>query len=198
MALLEVKDLEVNYGFIKAIKGVSFEVNEGEVVALIGANGAGKTTIMHAINGLIPKHAGSVTFDGQDITDLSADKRAAAGLFMSFQNPLEVPGLSMESFLRNAIRQRTGKPIKILTFKRELEETMEQLLFPVPVQIRPKTLPQMPGYRQAEQDSQNNAALEAAGTEKGLGISIHGSIDNTPGTQSKHHAKRRIVQNGAQ
>ena len=64
MALLEVRDLEVNYGLIKAIKGVSFEVNEGEVVALIGANGAGKTTIMHAINGLIPKAAGTVTLSG--------------------------------------------------------------------------------------------------------------------------------------
>lgn len=80
MALLEVKDLEVNYGFIKAIKGVSFEVNEGEVVALIGANGAGKTTIMHAINGLIPKHAGSVTFDGQDITSTPAHKLIYNGM----------------------------------------------------------------------------------------------------------------------
>ena len=67
MALLEVKNLEVNYGLIKAIKGVSFKVNEGEVVALIGANGAGKTTIMHAINGLIPKFAGSVTLFGDNI-----------------------------------------------------------------------------------------------------------------------------------
>ena len=68
MALLEVKDLVVNYGLIKAIKGVSFEVNEGEVVALIGANGAGKTTIMHSVNGLIPKSGGKVTLEGKDIT----------------------------------------------------------------------------------------------------------------------------------
>ena len=62
MALLEVRDLEVSYGLIKAIKGVSFEVDRGEVVALIGANGAGKTTIMHAINCIIPKAAGKVFF----------------------------------------------------------------------------------------------------------------------------------------
>ena len=80
MALLEVKDLEVSYGLIKAIKGVSFEVNEGEVVALIGANGAGKTTIMHAVNGIIPKGAGSVTFNGQDITNTPAHKLVYQGL----------------------------------------------------------------------------------------------------------------------
>ena len=80
MALLEVKDLEVSYGLIKAIKGVSFEVNEGEIVALIGANGAGKTTIMHAINAIIPKGAGSVTFNGEDITNQPAHKLVYKGL----------------------------------------------------------------------------------------------------------------------
>ena len=80
MALLEVKDLEVSYGLIKAIKGVSFEVNEGEIVALIGANGAGKTTIMHSVNGIIPKGAGSVIFDGADITHAPAHKLVYQGL----------------------------------------------------------------------------------------------------------------------
>ena len=80
MALLEVKDLEVNYGLIKAIKGVSFEVNEGEIVALIGANGAGKTTIMHSVNGLIPKSAGTVSFNGTDITHTPAHKLVYQGM----------------------------------------------------------------------------------------------------------------------
>ncbi len=80
MALLEVKDLEVNYGLIKAIKGVSFEVNEGEVVSLIGANGAGKTTIMHAVNGIIPKSGGSVSFGGDDITSTPAHKLIYKGM----------------------------------------------------------------------------------------------------------------------
>ncbi len=80
MALLEVRDLEVNYGLIKAIKGVSFEVNEGEVVALIGANGAGKTTIMHAINGLIPKAHGTVSLMGEDITHAPAHRLIYRGM----------------------------------------------------------------------------------------------------------------------
>ena len=80
MALLEVKDLEVNYGLIKAVKGVSFEVNEGEIVALIGANGAGKTTIMHALNGLISKNGGGVCFDGTDITSIKAHKLVGMGM----------------------------------------------------------------------------------------------------------------------
>ena len=80
MALLEVKDLEVNYGLIKAIKGVSFEVNKGEIVSLIGANGAGKTTIMHSVNGLIPKAAGSVILNGEDITHAPAHKLIYKGL----------------------------------------------------------------------------------------------------------------------
>ena len=80
MALLEVKDLEVNYGLIKAIKGISFEVNEGEIVALIGANGAGKTTTMHALNCLIGKSGGTVTFDGTDITNIPAHKLVTLGI----------------------------------------------------------------------------------------------------------------------
>lgn len=80
MALLEVKDLEVNYGLIKAIKGVSFEVNRGEIVALIGANGAGKTTIMHAVNGLLPKSAGTVTLDNNNITNTAAHKLIKLGM----------------------------------------------------------------------------------------------------------------------
>lgn len=80
MALLEVNNLEVNYGLIKAVKGVSFEVKEGEIVALIGANGAGKTTIMHALNGLIGKTAGTVTLGGEDITSIKAHKLVGMGM----------------------------------------------------------------------------------------------------------------------
>ena len=67
MAMLEVKDLKVNYGLIQAIKGISFELNEGEIVALIGANGAGKTTILNTVSGVIPSSAGSIVFEGKDI-----------------------------------------------------------------------------------------------------------------------------------
>ena len=78
--LLEIRDLEVNYGLIKAIKGVSFDVGEGEIVALIGANGAGKTTIMHAINGLIPKATGTVTLNGENVTTTPAHKMIYKGM----------------------------------------------------------------------------------------------------------------------
>ena len=80
MALLEVKNMEVSYGPIKAVKGVSFEVNNGEIVALIGANGAGKTTIMHAVNGLISKAGGSVIFNGEDVTSIKAHKLVGMGM----------------------------------------------------------------------------------------------------------------------
>ena len=80
MAFLTVNDLEVSYGLIRAIKGVSFEVNEGEIVALSGANGAGKTTIMHSLCNLLPKAAGQVFFNGQDITHLPPHKLVPLGI----------------------------------------------------------------------------------------------------------------------
>jgi len=80
MAMLEIKDLSVYYGMIQAIKGISFEVNEGEVIALIGANGAGKTTTLHTISGLLaPKH-GTVIFEGNDITRIPAHKIVSMGM----------------------------------------------------------------------------------------------------------------------
>ena len=80
MALLEVKDLEVSYGVIKALKGISFEVNEGEIVTLIGANGAGKTTTMQSVIGLIPKNSGTVLYDGQDISKTPCHKIVHLGM----------------------------------------------------------------------------------------------------------------------
>ena len=80
MALLEVKDLEVYYGVICALKGISFDVNEGEIVTLIGANGAGKTTTMQSVVGLIPSKSGSVTFEGNDITKTPCHKIVHLGM----------------------------------------------------------------------------------------------------------------------
>ena len=80
MAMLEVKNLEVYYGVICALKGISFEVNEGEIVSLIGANGAGKTTMMQSVVGLIPKRNGTVTFDGHDITKTPCHKIVQLGM----------------------------------------------------------------------------------------------------------------------
>ena len=80
MAMLEVKALEVYYGMIQAIKGISFEVNQGEVIALIGANGAGKTTTLHTITGLLSPKKGSVMFEGTDITKIPAHKIVSMGM----------------------------------------------------------------------------------------------------------------------
>jgi len=80
MALLEVKDLEVYYGVICALKGINFEVNEGEIVTLIGANGAGKTTTMQSVVGLIPTRNGVITFDGKDITKTPCHKIVKLGM----------------------------------------------------------------------------------------------------------------------
>ena len=80
MALLEVKDLEVFYGMIRAIKGISFEVNEGEIIALIGANGAGKTTILHTVTGLIPSKSGKIIYNGTDITKLPGHNLVGMGV----------------------------------------------------------------------------------------------------------------------
>ncbi len=80
MAMLEIKDLEVYYGVICAIKGISFEVNQGEVIALIGANGAGKTTILHTITGLIPAKSGSIMFEGTDLLKTPPHKIVSMGM----------------------------------------------------------------------------------------------------------------------
>lgn len=80
MALLKVTDLQVYYGVIQALKGISFEVNEGEIIALIGANGAGKTTTLHSVTGLLPAKAGSIEFDGKELTKTAAHKIVSMGM----------------------------------------------------------------------------------------------------------------------
>lgn len=80
MTMLEIRDLEVYYGVIQAIKGISFDVNEGEVIALIGANGAGKTTILHTVTGLLSAKHGTITFEGKDITKVPGYKIVPMGM----------------------------------------------------------------------------------------------------------------------
>lgn len=80
MALLEVTGLEVYYGVIQAIKGISFTVEQGEIIALIGANGAGKTTTLQTVTGLIPAKAGTIIYEGRDITHLAGHKLVPMGI----------------------------------------------------------------------------------------------------------------------
>ena len=109
MAMLEVKDLEVYYGVIQALKGISFEVNEGGVIALIGANGAGKTTILHTITGLIESKAGSVQFEGKDITKMPGHKIVTLGMAHVPEGRRVFADLSVYENLKLGAYTRTDK-----------------------------------------------------------------------------------------
>ena len=106
MSLLEVKNLVVSYGAIKALRGISFSVEQGEVISLIGSNGAGKTTTLHSISNLIKKNSGSIFFESTDITNLSADKIVKMGLIQVpegrrvFANLSVKENLEMGAYLR--------------------------------------------------------------------------------------------------
>lgn len=117
MAMLEIKDLEVYYGMIQAIKGVSFEVSEGEVIALIGANGAGKTTILHTITGLLESKKGSVIFDGKDITKIPAHKIVSMGMAHVPEGRRVFANLSVLQNLKMGAYTRKDK--------NEIEETLK-------------------------------------------------------------------------
>lgn len=119
MAMLEVKDLEVYYGMIQAIKGVSFEVNEGEVVSLIGANGAGKTTILHTVSGLLSAKKGSVVFEGKDITKVPAHKIVSLGMAHVPEGRRVFAQLSVYQNLKMGAYTRSDKS--------EMEEMLEKV-----------------------------------------------------------------------
>lgn len=119
MAMLEVKDLEVYYGVIQAIKGVSFEVNKGEVIALIGANGAGKTTILHTITGLLSPKKGSVIYEGTDITKIPAHKIVSLGMAHVPEGRRVFADLSVYENLKMGAYTRKDKG--------EIEESLERV-----------------------------------------------------------------------
>lgn len=113
MALLEVKGLEVYYGVIQALKGIDFEVNEGEIVTLIGANGAGKTTTMQSVIGLIPPKAGTVSFEGKDITHLHCHKIVSLGMSQVPEGRRIFQELTVyQNLLMGAYIQKDKKSIK--------------------------------------------------------------------------------------
>ena len=113
MALLEVNNLQVNYGVIRAIKGISFEVNEGEIVSLIGANGAGKTTTMQSIMGLIPIKDGTVTYDGKVINKIPGHKLISMGMSQVPEGRRVFQELTVyENLVMGAYTQKDKKKIK--------------------------------------------------------------------------------------
>lgn len=108
---------------------INLEIGKGETHVLMGPNGAGKSTLGYALMGN-PRYQvtnGKIYFNGTELQDESADKRAQKGIFLSFQNPLEVPGISLANFIRNALEQRTGTRIRLWDFKKEMKKAMDVL-----------------------------------------------------------------------
>lgn len=127
--LLEIKDLHVNAGEKEILKGIDLDIKKGEIHVIMGPNGSGKTTTANAIlnNPEYTKTNGAIIFDGEDITESRTDEIARKGIFMSFQLPEEIPGVSVTNFLKYAKNKITGEPVKIFQFKDELKKYMEEL-----------------------------------------------------------------------
>lgn len=127
--LLEIKDLYVNAENKEILKGINLKINKGEIHVIMGPNGSGKTTTANAIlnNPEYTKTKGIINFEGQDITNLKTDEIARKGIFMSFQLPEEIPGVTVTNFLKYAKNKVTGKPVKIFEFKEELAKYMSEL-----------------------------------------------------------------------
>ena len=127
--LLTVRDLHVQVGEKEILHGVNLSVGTDETHVLLGPNGTGKSTLGYAITGnpAYQVTRGSITFDGEDITSMPVNERAKKGVFLSFQNPLEVPGVTLSAFIRTALEQKSGSRIRLWDFKKKLKETMALL-----------------------------------------------------------------------
>ena len=127
--LLDVKNLFVNVDEKEILHGVDLSVGKGETHVLMGPNGTGKSTLGYALVGN-PRYTvtgGEIWFNEENITGTPVYERARKGMFLSFQNPLEVPGITLSAFIRSALEQRTGGRIRLWDFKKELAKTMELL-----------------------------------------------------------------------
>ena len=127
--ILNINRLNARVVEKEILHDINLQIRKGETHVLMGPNGAGKSTLGYVLMGN-PKYQitdGSIFFKGKDITQESADKRAKEGMFLSFQEPLEVPGLTVSAFIRNAIQQKKGGYIKLWDFKKELEKNLKFL-----------------------------------------------------------------------
>lgn len=127
--VLEVRDLHVAVGGKPILKGVDLAVHRGEIHALMGPNGSGKSTLSYALMGhpAYTVTGGDILLDGQSILELSPDERAKLGLFLAFQYPVAVPGVSVTNFLRTALRAVKGREVPVREFRRTLKEKMDLL-----------------------------------------------------------------------
>ncbi len=129
MADLEIKNLHVTVNGKEILRGVNLEVNKGEIIALMGPNGSGKSTLANVLMGN-PDYEitqGKIIFKDKDITNMSPTERAKLGLFLSFQYPSEIPGVSVANFLRTALNSRRRDKISVLEFRDLLKEKMKLL-----------------------------------------------------------------------
>ena len=129
--LLEIQNVSAAVQDKALLHNISFNIKPGEIHVLMGPNGAGKSTLGNVLMGN-PEYeltGGKILFEGKDITEEDTDKRAKSGMFLTFQDPLEVPGISLESFIRTSLQQITGERPKLIKFKKELEEAMDVLNF---------------------------------------------------------------------
>lgn len=127
--LLKIENVNVQVEEKTILRDICMSIKPGETHVLMGPNGAGKSTLGYALMGN-PRYEvtkGNIYFKGSDVTQEDAVHRAKQGMFLSFQEPLEIPGLSLESFLRNAMEQKTGKRIKLWDFRKEMEAAMDIL-----------------------------------------------------------------------
>lgn len=131
-SLLSIRGLDASVDEKTILHGIDLEIPAGETHVLMGPNGAGKSTLGHVIMGdpVYTQGAGSIVFDGEDVTELAADKRSRAGIFLSFQAPVEIPGVPLSSFLRATIAGRPGLEMRGKEFRRRMKELCAELDMP--------------------------------------------------------------------
>ena len=127
--LLDIRELHAGVEGKEILKGLNLSVNKGEVHVILGPNGSGKSTLMNIIMGH-PKYQvtdGTMAFEGEDMSGLTTFERARRGLFLSFQTPEEIPGITVENMIRTARQAITGEKVKLLPFRKELKAAMQDL-----------------------------------------------------------------------
>lgn len=163
--LLEIKNLHVSAGEKEILHGVNLTVGKDETHVLMGPNGTGKSTLGYAVTGN-PEYtvtSGEIIFDGENITDIPVNERANKGIFLSFQNPLEVPGVTLSAFIRSALEQKTGSRLRLWDFKKKLSETMKLLSMDESYAERDLNV----GFSGGEKEKSRNTSNAYVGAEAG-------------------------------